>query len=256
MRNVRIEVSARIATLTVDRPDARNALDRETVGEITAALADLEHRADVGALIITGAGGKVFVSGADIRQIRDRRRDDGLAAINSSVFALVENWPKPTIAAVNGHALGGGCELAISCDLRVAAAHATFGQPEVTLGIIPAAGATQRLPRLIGLGRAKQLVLTGDPISAETALAWGLVSAVVPGDQLAETARALAERVLARGPLAVRLAKLALNASARVDLDSGLLVETLAQAICFESDDKAEGTAAFLEKRRPTFKGR
>lgn len=256
MRNVRIEVSARIATLTVDRPDARNALDRETVGEITAALADLEHRADVGALIITGAGGKVFVSGADIRQIRDRRRDDGLAAINSSVFALVENWPKPTIAAVNGHALGGGCELAISCDLRVAAAHATFGQPEVTLGIIPAAGATQRLPRLIGLGRAKQLVLTGDPISAETALAWGLVSAVVPGDQLAETARALAERILSRGPLAVRLAKLALNASARVDLDSGLLVETLAQAICFESDDKAEGTAAFLEKRRPTFKGR
>lgn len=256
MRNIRIEVSARIATLIVDRPDARNALDRETVGEITAALADLEQRADVGALIITGAGGQVFVSGADIRQIRERRRDDGLAAINSSVFALIENWPKPTIAAVNGHALGGGCELAISCDLRVAAAHASFGQPEVTLGIIPAAGATQRLPRLIGLGRAKQLVLTGDPISAETALAWGLVSAVVPGDQLAATARALAERILTRGPLAVRLAKLALNASARVDLDSGLLVETLAQAICFESDDKAEGTAAFLEKRRPTFKGR
>jgi enoyl-CoA hydratase len=198
----------------------------------------------------------VFVAGADIRQMRERRRDDGLAAINSSVFATLERFSKPTIAAINGHALGGGCELALACDLRVAADHATFGQPEVGLGIIPAAGATQRLPRLIGMGRAKQLVLTGDPIDAPTALEWGLVNEVVPGPELQAATRRLAGRILARGPLAVRLAKLALNASARVDQDSGLLIETLAQAICFESDDKREGTTAFLEKRAPEFKGR
>jgi enoyl-CoA hydratase len=163
---------------------------------------------------------------------------------------------KPTIAAINGHALGGGCELALACDLRIAAEHAMLGQPEVGLGIIPAAGATQRLPRLIGLGRASHLVLTGDPIDAATALNWGLVNAVVPGADLADAARTLAGRILARGPLAVRLAKLALGASSRVDLESGLLIETLAQALCFESEDKREGTSAFLEKRKPKFTGR
>ncbi|MEZ5315831.1 MAG: enoyl-CoA hydratase-related protein [Vicinamibacterales bacterium] len=251
-----VEVRDRVATLTVNRPAVRNALDRETVSAMTAALADCEAREDVGAIVITGAGDTVFVAGADIRQLRERRRDDGLAAINSSVFAAVERCTKVTIAAINGHALGGGCELALACDLRVAVDHATFGQPEVNLGIIPAAGATQRLPRIVGLGRAKQLVLTGDAIDAATALDWGLVTAVVPSADLMTEARRLAGRVLARGPLAIRLAKLALNASARVDLDSGLLIETLAQAICFESEDKQEGTSAFLEKRRPAFKGR
>ncbi len=254
--NLLIDVTDRIATLTINRPEVRNALDRATVAEITAALADLGPRSDVGAVIITGAGDQVFVAGADIRQMRDRRRDDGLLAINSSVFAAVERFPKPTIAAINGHAMGGGCELALACDLRVAADHAKFGQPEVGLGIIPAAGATQRLPRLIGLGRAQQMVLTGDPIDAKTALDWGLVTAVVPAGGLMAAARALASRVLARGPLAIRLAKLALNASSRVDLDSGLIIETLAQAICLESEDKQEGTTAFLEKRVPKFTGR
>jgi enoyl-CoA hydratase len=255
MRNLQVTVSDRIATLTVNRPEVRNALDRETVGEITQALGDLEARDDVGALVVTGAGSQVFVAGADVRQLRDRRRADALAAINSSVFAAVERFPKLTIAAINGHALGGGCELALACDLRVAAAHATFGQPEVNLGIIPAAGATQRLPRIVGLGRAKQLVLTGEAIDAPTALAWGLVTVVVPAEAVIATARALATKVLARGPLAIRLAKIALNASSRVDLDSGLLIETLAQAICFESEDKREGTTAFLEKRKASFKG-
>lgn len=250
-----VDVSDKIATLTIDRPEVRNALDRETVEAITAHLRDLERRDDVGVIVITGGGDKVFVSGADIRQMRERRRDDGLAAINSSVFAAVEKCIKPTIAAVNGHALGGGCELALACDLRVAASHAKFGQPEVALGIIPAAGATQRLPRLVGLGRAKQLVLTGDAIDAATALDWGLVNEVVPAAELTTAARALAARILSRGPVAVRLAKLALNASSRVDLDSGLLLETLAQAICFETDDKREGTSAFLEKRPPAFRG-
>lgn len=241
--------------LRINRPEVRNALDLATVREMTAAVAALSADAAVGVIVITGAGDKVFVSGADINDIRARRRDDGLAAINSSLFAAIDACPKVTIAAVNGLALGGGCELALACDLRVAAAHAKFGQPEVALGIIPGAGATQRLPRIVGLGRAKHLVLTGDAIDAQTALEWGLVSAVVAADALLASALALAERVLSRGPLAIRLAKVALNASARVDLDSGLLIETLAQAICFESDDKQEGTSAFLEKRPPQFKG-
>ena len=255
MATLLVDVRDRIATVTINRPEVRNALDRATVAELTAAFADLSASPDVGAVILTGAGDQVFVSGADIRQMRDRRRDDGLQAINSSAFSVVERCPKVTIAAVNGHALGGGCELALACDLRVAADHARFGQPEVGLGIIPAAGATQRLPRLIGYGRAAELILTGDPIDAATAGSWGLVNRVVPKAELADAARSLATRVLSRGPLAIRLAKLALQSSARVDLDSGLLIETLAQAICFESADKIEGTTAFLEKRTPKFTG-
>ncbi len=245
----------RVAVLRVNRPEVRNALDLATVREMTASVAALSADATVGAIVITGAGESVFVAGADINDIRARTRDDGLAAINSSLFAAIDKCPKVTIAAVNGLALGGGCELALACDLRVAAAHARFGQPEVGLGIIPGAGATQRLPRVVGLGRAKHLILTGDVIDAQRALEWGLVSSVAPAGELLAQSLALAERVLTRGPLAIRLAKLALNASARVDLDSGLLIETLAQAICFESHDKQEGTSAFLEKRSPKFTG-
>ncbi|MSO49301.1 MAG: hypothetical protein EXQ49_05270 [Acidobacteria bacterium] len=245
----------RVAVLRVNRPEVRNALDLATVREMSVAIDALSADDSVGAIVITGAGDTVFVSGADINAIKARTRDDGLAAINSSLFAAIDKCPKVTIAAVNGLALGGGCELALSCDLRIAAAHAKFGQPEVGLGIIPGAGATQRLPRIVGLGRAKHLILTGDAIDAQRALDWGLVSAVVPAAELMTHALALAEKVLTRGPLAIRLAKLALNASARVDLDSGLLFETLAQAICFDSRDKQEGTSAFLEKRTPTFTG-
>ena len=244
-----------MAVVRINRPEVRNALNLATVQEFTAAIGALAGDASVGAIVITGAGDAVFVAGADINDIRARTRNDGLAAINSTLFAAIEKCPKVTIAAVNGLALGGGCELALACDLRIAAAHAKFGQPEVGLGIIPGAGATQRLPRIVGLGRAKHLVLTGDAIDAQKALEWGLVSAVVPAEELQAQALALAERVLARGPLAIRLAKLALNASARVDLDSGLLIETLAQAICFESADKQEGTTAFLEKRPARFTG-
>lgn len=244
-----------MAVLRVNRPEVRNALDLGTVKELTAAVSDLATDKEVGAIVLSGAGDAIFVSGADINDIRGRKRNEGLAAINSTLFAAIEKCPKVTIAAVNGLALGGGCELALSCDLRIAVAHAKFGQPEVALGIIPGAGATQRLPRIVGLGRAKYLVLTGDAIDAQTALDWGLVSAVVAREALMAEALALAERVLSRGPLAIRLAKMALNASARVDLDSGLLIETLAQAICFESSDKQEGTSAFLEKRPPRFTG-
>jgi len=255
-RNIRVDVSESIATLTIDRPSVRNALDRETVTECRDALTTLSGDQGVGALIITGSGESAFVSGADINDIRARGREEGLAAINSSLFAEIERFPRPTIAAVNGFALGGGCELALACDLRIASESAKFGQPELGLGIIPGAGATQRLPRIVGLGWAKHLVLTGDVIDARQALEIGLVTAITPPGQLQIRARELAKRVLKQGPLAARLAKLALNASARVDLDSGLLIETLAQAICYSSDDKAEGTEAFLEKRKPKFTGR
>lgn len=254
--NIDVTIEGAIGVLRVNRPEVRNALDTATVQEMTTAINELTANAAVGAIIVTGAGERVFVSGADINAIRARGRDDGLAAINQTMFALLDRCPKVTIAAVNGLAFGGGCELAAACDLRIAADHARFGQPEVSLGIIPGAGGTQRLPRLIGLGRAKHLILTGDAIDAKTALEWGLVTQVVPGAELMTAARALADRVLSRGPFAIRLAKMAVNASVRVDLDSGLLIESLAQALCFQSDDKHEGTTAFLEKRPPTFTGR
>jgi enoyl-CoA hydratase len=255
-RNIRVETDEGIATLTIDRPAVRNALNLETVQECHAALKEIARDETAGVLVITGAGDAAFVSGADINDIRARTRDDGLAAINSSLFAVVERFPRPTIAAINGYALGGGCELALACDIRIAAETAKFGQPELGLGIIPGAGATQRLPRIVGLGWAKHLVLTGDVLDAKQALEIGLVTAVTPAGQLQIRVRELAKRILRQGPLAARLAKLALNASARVDLDSGLLIETLAQALCYASEDKREGAAAFLEKRRPKFTGR
>jgi enoyl-CoA hydratase len=253
---VRVEVSESVGTLTIDRPEVKNALDLETVNQVREALRRLEADASVGVLIVTGAGETAFVSGADINDIRARGRDEGLAAINSSLFAEIERFPRPTIAAVNGYALGGGCELALACDIRIASDTAKFGQPELGLGIIPGAGATQRLPRIIGMGRAKHLILTGDVIDAKQALEIGLVTAIAPPGQLQIRARELAKRVLRQGPLAARLAKVALNASARVDMDSGLLIETLAQALCYSSDDKLEGTSAFLEKRKPKFTGK
>jgi enoyl-CoA hydratase len=256
MTNIRIEISDAIATLTFDRPAVKNALNLDTVNECHQALDTLLTDDSVGVLIITGAGETSFVSGADINDIRARTVEQGLAAINSSLFSKVERFPKPVIAAVNGYALGGGCELALACDIRVAADTARFGQPELGLGIIPGAGATQRLPRIVGMGWAKHLVLTGDIIDAKQALDIGLVTAVMPASQLAVRARELAKKILKQGPLAARLAKLALNASARVDLDSGLLIETLAQSICYDSDDKLEGTTAFLEKRKAKFTGR
>lgn len=253
---IRVDVSESIATLTIDRPDVRNALDLETVHECHRALEALAVDNDAGVLIITGGGETAFVSGADINDIRARGRDEGLAAINSSLFAAIDRFPRPTIAAINGYALGGGCELALACDIRIASDTARFGQPELGLGIIPGAGATQRLPRIIGMGRAKHLILTGDIIDAKQALDIGLVSAVTPPGQLQIRAREMAKKILRQGPLAARLAKIALNASARVDMDSGLLIETLAQALCYSSDDKIEGTTAFLEKRKAKFTGR
>lgn len=250
-----LDIAGGVATLAVNRPEVRNALDFETIGELHAALDHLRDRDDVGVVILTGSGDRAFVSGADIRELAQRKKRDALLGINQRLFTAVEELPKPVVAAVNGVAFGGGCELAMACDLRVAVEEARFGLPETGLGIIPAAGGTQRLPRLVGWGKARELILTGELIDAAEALRIGLVSKVVPRDRLMPEARAYADKMLARGPLALRLAKLALNASARTGLDTGLTIESLAQAICFESTDKAEGMAAFLEKRKPSFRG-
>lgn len=252
--NLRLEIDGRIATLTVDRPEVRNALDGPTVEEFHQALAQVTA-AKATVLIITGAGERAFVSGADIRAIQKRRRDDALASINSRLMTAVESHDAVSIAAVNGVAFGGGCELALACDLRIAAQNAVFALPEPSLGIIPGAGATQRLPRIVGLGRAKEMILTGARWDARKALEMGLVSELVPRESLLAAARAMAERVLTLGPLAVRLAKAALNASSQMPLSAGLVFESTAQAISFESRDKQEGTAAFLEKRKPVFTG-
>ena len=253
-QNLILSVEGRTATLTVNRPQVRNALDTATVAELHRALEEV-RAARAGVLILTGAGDKAFVSGADIRSIRERRRDDALASINSRLMSALESHEAVSIAAVNGYALGGGLELALACDLRIAAEGAVFGLPEPSLGIIPGAGGTQRLPRIVGLGRAKEMILTGARWDAGRALEFGLVSEVVPLPRLLAAARDMAERVLALGPLAVRLAKAALNASTQMPLSAGLLYESTAQAITFESRDKMEGTAAFLEKRKPSFSG-
>lgn len=252
--NLRLEIDGRIATLTVNRPEVRNALDGPTVEEFHQALAQVSA-AKATVLIVTGAGDKAFVSGADIGAIQKRRRDDALASINSRLMTAVENHDAISIAAVNGVALGGGCELALACDLRIAAENAVFGLPEPSLGIIPGAGATQRLPRIVGLGRAKEMILTGARWDARKALEVGLVSEVVPGEGLLAAAMAMADQILTLGPLAVRLAKAALNASSQMPLSAGLIFESTAQAITFESKDKMEGTSAFLGKRKPAFTG-
>jgi enoyl-CoA hydratase/carnithine racemase len=249
------DVVDRVAVVTVNRPDARNAINDQVIADLYAALEAARADAGIGALVLTGAGEKAFVSGADIKAIRARRRREGLAGLNNRLFAAVEAFEKPTIAAVNGWALGGGCELALACDIRVASESARFGLPEATLGIIPAAGGTQRLPRAIGWSRARYMILTGEPIDAREAERFGLVAAVVPPADLLPSAREIAARILRRGPLAIRMAKRAMALAANVPLSAGLEIESIIQAILFESRDKDEGTSAFLEKREPRFTG-
>ena len=239
-----------VAVCTFNRPEVRNALDQGMVDDIRSVLNRLAYNAEVSVLIFTGAGGKSFISGADIGQLLERRRDDAFLRINNSLFTEIERFPIPTIAAVRGWALGGGCELAMACDLRIAGQGAKFGQPEVALGIIPGAGGCHRLPKLVGVGMARELIFTGRIIDAERALEIGLCNRVVADEDVMSTARELAAEISKNSTLAVRMAKVMINASGEMSGDVALALEATTQAVLFEDDDKRARMTAFLERKR------
>jgi len=245
-----------VGQITINRPDARNALNMQVLGDARQALAEFRHDREVGVVVFTGAGERAFAAGADIGELRERTALDALTSVMQGVYDEIEAYEKPTIAAVNGLALGGGCELAMACDVRIASGNARFGLPEVTLAIIPGAGGTQRLSRLVGKGRAIEMILTGQIIDAEEAHRIGLVTQVAGDDEgLMDKVRTTAATILSRGPLAVRLAKLAVQTGFETDQKTGLVIERLAQAVLFATEDKREGITAFLEKREPRFRG-
>jgi enoyl-CoA hydratase len=256
-QNLLVEVAERIATITVNRPKSLNALNPATVGEMKAAFEEVSNRKDVGALLLTGAGDKAFIAGADLAEMKAFTPMQALdfALLGQTVLSFIEQMAQPVIAVVNGFALGGGCEVAMACDLILAADTAKFGQPEVTLGIIPGYGGTQRLPRLVGRNIAKELVLTGDMITAQRACEIGLVNRVYPAAELMEAAREMAARILSRGPLAVRTAKMAMNRGLDLDLGNACALEASLFSAGFSTADRAEGITAFLEKRKPRFTG-
>ena len=248
--HIRVEVGDDgVALLTFDRPAVRNALHLPMNLEIRAALAELEDRVDVHALILTGAGDRAFVSGADIAELRQRRGPVALARHNARLCDAIEAFPQPTIAAIRGWALGGGCEVALACDLRVAGRSAKLGQPEVGLGIIPAAGGTWRLPRVVGLAKAKELIFTGAIVDAEEAHRLGLVNRVVDDEAVLDEAHGLARDIARQGRLAVRLAKLAIDAGRESSRATGTTLEALAQALLYDDDDKDRRMGSFLDAR-------
>ena len=252
---VKLELDGEMAIITLNRPEKLNALDTETRRELLKSFNEVEERARVA--IITGSG-RAFAAGADINELLQRNPIAALEAgkLGTELFTRIEESDVVSIAAVNGYALGGGCELAMACDIRIASRKAKFGQPEINIGIIPGAGGTQRLPRLVGLGMAKKLVLTGEMIDAEEALRIGLVEEVVDEDRLMDRAKEIARKILEKPPLAVKLAKRALNASRSMSLPDGLRYELSLFSILFSTEDAKEGMKAFLEKRKPEFRGR
>ncbi len=253
-----VETSGAIQTVILNRPEKLNALNRTLLAELREALGRALEDASVKAVILTGAGDKAFVAGADIAEFADMTPAEAVAFSRrgQELFDAIERSPKPIIAAVNGFALGGGCELAMACHLRVAATTATFGQPEVKLGIIPGYGGTQRLPRLVGWGRALELLLTGRMIDAATASSWGLVNRLAEPGELREAACALAEEILAVSPVAVGYCLEAARAGLAGTREQGLEAEASLFGLCFASEDMREGCRAFLEKRKPSFPGR
>lgn len=254
-QNIEVNKKGLLAYVTINRPELRNALNKETLQEMIDALHEIKADDTVGCVIFTGKGDKSFAAGADISQLRQKTALDVFKSGGmQEVYDQIEMFEKPTIAMVNGFALGGGCELALACDIRVASVNAKFGLPELNLSIIPGAGGTQRLARLVGKGKALDMILTGKIIDGEEAYRMGLVSEVVSQDELAAKTQEVAGKILAKGPLAVKLAKLVVQSGFDTDQRTGLLIEKLAQAVLFSTEDKNEGTSAFLEKRKPAFR--
>jgi enoyl-CoA hydratase/carnithine racemase len=251
-----IDTEDRVAVITLNRPDVRNAINAQVQTDLRTALADLRDDDTVGVVVITGAGDRAFAAGADIGQLQSYDLHTGLTSSMQRLYDELEAFEKPTIAAVNGYALGGGCELAMACDLRIAAATARFGLPETNLSVLPGAGGTQRMSRLVGVGLAIDLILTGRMLDAGEALSAGLVTRVTEPDQLLVTAREVAAAILAKGPLAVRLAKLVIRTGMDADRRTGLVVEQLAQSLLYTTADKREGAESFLAKRTPEWSGR
>ena len=254
---LKLDVVDRIATITINRPDKLDALNDATMAELGRAVEQIRWDEAVAGAIVTGAG-RAFVAGADIAELRAKSAVEAyaLARRGQEVFRRLETSPKPVIAAVNGFALGGGCELAMSCHVRIASESAKFGQPEVKLGVIPGYGGTQRLARLIGRGRALQLLLTGEMIDAAEAYRLGLVNRVVPApESVVEAARAMLQQMIANAPLALAQCIDVVNRGADIPLDEALALEAAAFGLLAATDDMRQGTAAFLEKRAPMFKG-
>ncbi len=255
--NLVLERRGAIAMMTVNRPDKMNALNVRTREEILAAFKELETDASVRVVVITGAGEKAFIAGADISEFTGKSPLETREMMQRCrAFDAMEDFPKPVIAMINGYALGGGCELAMACDIRIASTRAKLGQPEIKLGIIPGGGGTQRLPRIIGEGKAMELILTGDMIDAEEALRLGLLNLVVPPDQLEAKTMEIADKIAAMSSVALQMAKKSVKNAARLALQAGLEAETDLFILCFTSEDKEEGVRAFLEKRKPVFRGR
>ena len=253
-----VEIKETIATVTVNRPSAMNAMTLTTLQELDVVVQQLSASAEVRAVIITGAGEKAFIAGGDIAMLRELGPVEAreLALLAPGICTAIEQSSKPFIAAVNGYALGGGCELAMSCDIRIAAEHARFGQPEVNIGTLPGFGGSQRLPRLVGKGRALEMILTGEMIDAQEAWRIGLVNKVVPQAELMNAARSLAARLAGKSRMALKLCKEVVTNGLEMDLQRACSYEADLFALSFATADQQEGMAAFLEKRAPVFTGR
>ncbi|MBP2033882.1 enoyl-CoA hydratase [Clostridium algifaecis] len=256
MENVILKEENGIAEVTINRPKALNALNSATLKELGQVVNEISDKKEIKAVIITGAGPKSFVAGADIAEMSKLNSIEAtnFSRLAQNVFSQIENLPKLVIAAVNGFALGGGCELAMACDVRFASKKAKFGQPEVNLGILPSFGGTQRLPRLVGKGIAKELIFSTDMITADEAYRIGLANKVYDPDELIEKSKEFANKVMSKSPWGVRLAKASINNGLDVDLEAGLKYEANSFGLCFSTEDQKEGMSAFLEKRKANFK--
>jgi len=256
MNYIKVDINDYVATVIINRPEALNAMNKDLVAELQQAVEECVENGDVGVIVITGSGDKAFVAGADIKSMQKMTGRESLefSREGQEMTMVIENSPKPVIAAINGFALGGGCEIALACDMRIASENAKFSQPEVVLGIIPGWGGTQRLSRLIGKGRAIEMITTGEMIDAKEALRIGLVNHVVPLSELMEKVNSLTKSIMKNGPAAVGAALKCIHKGFDEPLENGLDIELNVFAELFETDEQREGTTAFVEKRKPNFR--